>query len=486
MWKNTGAGEFLDKFIAANGKGIYLVGFCFYSLDANNILDRLMQKLDESSGGKHTNNWGCDVVESDKCYGPDNCLNYATVNKPMYIVQTALSWFHDFLKVWHEKLQDTGIITTLSILDIVTAFPNPHKELLDEELAKTTKLFADLGAILGILSTVVGLIPGSGSAMGAGIVGISGAVVGIIGDNIEEDDDDLTQTAQAILSGRLQSAFSVFQEGLEIMARQVFATGDISNWTAAIHDTAATGRTSDLAAFLDGGRYLYSFDFANVETNLKSALTMNLVGTQLTTSGYYILRGAHPTSICGGIISGTVIEDICYTIEFAALGVKEYLWTGERHETTLFSKPITSENLKKITDTWAMALSDIYTSSYNCQGATQVYNGDAEFSTNIPTSGSVPDCFYSLPVLKVKTDDGKQDAIQSTPCYFWDAEYTTDEEKAAHIGEWLPEGLAATFTKSFCVGNCYDIICTLGAPGRVASSDDGNNTTLSIDESDSL
>jgi hypothetical protein len=443
-------------------------------LPTNYIPASIMQNLDDATGKKHASNWGCENVATDKCPAPDTCNAYPAENKTMYIIQTSLSWFHDSLKIWHEALQDSTIMSTLSVAAIVDEFPNPHAKLVADDIKASKKFFKDIVSVLGLVGTALGKIPGSGGSLAEGVLGVAGGVIGAIGDLVEEDIPDLTKAAEIILEARLQNTFSNFQRGLATMAYQVFVTGDISNWTSSVHDKTATGRSTDLAAFLDGGKYLVALNAQEVEDGLYQALRKSLVGTQLTTSAYYILRGAHPVDKCASFSSGMVIDGICWTIEFPTLGVAEYQWVGEKHETTLFSEAISPGNIANMTTKWGISISDIYTSSYNCQVNNKVYDGDPTFKNTLLASGAVADCFYSLPVLDVMTDDGKQDALKSTPCFLLENTSTTSP-----IGSWLPDNLAKIFTDDFCIGNCYDIICTLGGgAGRVAEEDAAEALTI--------
>jgi hypothetical protein len=340
------------------------------------------------------------------------------------------------------------------------AFPSP----IAEDAANSAKLMANFAAVFSILGAFIAGIPGGALldeaiTLASGVLGVSGGVYGAVGATIKDNANDLTETSLLLLNERVQNVFTTFVTGLSSNAMDVFGTGNLSSWPAGLHNTTSVGggsRTSDLAAFFDNGRYLVPVDF---EVHLKTVahnFSQSLVGTQLTSTGYYILRNAHTVADCADIAGGLVKDGVCWTIEYPGVGVADESYDAT-HKTTIFSKPISQDSVDTMTNSsgFAISISDVITNSYACQLATGTYNSNYQLDVDILSLGTIPNCFYSLTVLEVLPDDGNQDPKLSTPCYMWDV-VNGNGTDARRIGTYLPPLLATVFTADFCVNECYD------------------------------
>lgn len=287
---------------------------------------------------------------------------------------------------------------------------------------------------------------------------MAGGVFSEIGANIDDPTSDLSDAYDQVLEDRVNVVFTKFTEGLGDSAKAVFAAGDLSSWPTVLHDTASTGRANDLAAFLDGGRYLEPVNLEDHLADVSANWIKTLVGTQLTSTNYYILHGARTVDDCPNIVGGYVYGGICYTIEYPGPGLADYEFVDVDHVTTQFSRPISQDTLDIITGEsphFNISLADLVTSSLLCQFYSGEYNSNYTFDGTLPVYGTVPNCFYSMTVLIVNTLDGKRDARDSTPCVLYDNNIP-DSLKMQFIGSWLPDQLAAIFTEDFCHDTCYD------------------------------
>jgi hypothetical protein len=176
-------------------------------------------------------------------------------------------------------------------------------------------------------------------------------------------------------------------------------------------------------------------------------LLMTMTGTAILEANYYVLKDAYAVADCptGPALTGVLINNSCFTLEVAGAGAAG----GAPQKTqSTFSNQMDPSTVGKLVNNYQVSLSDLYTSSYSCQNASNAYGTALDFSNLDLNITGIPPCFYNLPVFQV-TPATVESPFQATPCAIFIANSTAPTPEVGLT--FLPDNLVPIFTKEFCV-----------------------------------
>ncbi|KAJ5901632.1 hypothetical protein N7495_002160 [Penicillium taxi] len=216
--------------------------------------------------------------------------------------------------------------------------------------------------MLSITSSWIGAAEGYGVA--SSIIGVLGGLSSEVSSDLVDADDETSSELGAIASKILTKFYAARSTLLE----DVFVTGNLTKFSS---DLIESDFKNDLSNFFNG-RFIYSISSAQlskIEEIMSKRYLQTLTGVALDFVNYYILKGAYITSECSDKVSGTVIDGFCYTLEYPTSG-----WDiGDFLEAGSFSTQISNDSLTLLTNTYKVALEDLYNNSYECQNSTNAY-----------------------------------------------------------------------------------------------------------------
>lgn len=215
-WVRSGAARFLGKFIKENG--------------ANNWANKIDQQT-TNGGSQGTSNLACTDLLTGNCAFPHVQCRFYTPPE-LFHIRNAMANAHAMMTGLHEELQNTAIVETLNIDQIVNDFGPPSASnpagLLNAAFtiaAGAAALDALLAGPLTIIAGVFGILASSGGSPG--------------------DDPSLAVKEQ------LATTFTAADTQLKKLASAVFGgvnTDIIPN---------PEGDADPISAFFSGGKYLF-------------------------------------------------------------------------------------------------------------------------------------------------------------------------------------------------------------------------------------
>jgi hypothetical protein len=362
----------------------------------------------------------CSNPGADICSFPTDCDD-ADV-KPQWWAQFVIANFHQITTLLRDLLDKEVQTTFYDIDDIAEDFP-----VQDVDTPDMASILNNVGAALGLVAGRVGEAAESTLSTASGIMSM-------IASNIDDDEDD-KPTVSDVLKKRLQIVLQSGYDGANNALIQMFENGDVSNWTF-----IDKNYDWSVANFFDG-RFMTQLSGSEVKAlqeNMTTHMKQAMAGTAMRAANWYILKGSHSVDDCTEKNSGMVINDTCYTVEGPGGGYNEKTW----------SVPIDDDTLDKVTDTYSIALADLYENSWRCQVDTDGYGGTQGFSL-LATEDNLPSCFYNLPVFIV--DESDESSVLSSPCNMWAYNYTASDDETPQVGiTYLPENLVSVFDGSYC------------------------------------
>ncbi|KAL3486994.1 hypothetical protein BJX62DRAFT_241481 [Aspergillus germanicus] len=362
----------------------------------------------------------CSNPGADICSFPTNCDN-ADV-KPQWWAQFVIANFHQITTLLRDLLDKEVQTTFYDIDDIAEDFPVQDVDT------------PDMASILNNVGAALGLVAGRAGEAAESTLSTASGIMSMIASNIDDDEDD-KPTVSDVLKKRLQIVLQSGYDGANNALIQMFENGDVSNWTF-----IDKNYDWSVANFFDG-RFMTQLSGSEVkalQANMTTHMKQAMAGTAMRAANWYILKGSHSVDDCTTKNSGMVINDTCYTVEGPGGGYNEKTW----------SVPIDDDTLEKVTDTYSIALADLYENSWRCQVDTDGYGGTQGFSL-LATEDNLPSCFYNLPVFIV--DESDDSSVLSSPCNMWAYNYTASDDETPQVGiTYLPENLASVFDGSYC------------------------------------
>ncbi|KAJ5738136.1 glycoside hydrolase [Penicillium malachiteum] len=368
----------------------------------------------------------CSVLsENVNCELPSSstCSNYSEPS--LYWARYVVANYRLYVAEYYDVFNTANTNVTGQIEQLVSDFPMKVPDTVPDYASILTNFGGALGIVSGFLS----------DELTSTLVATVGGIASEAGGDVSSDTDD--DTSALALYKRASAVFTDFFDSTTSSLDTMFDAGDISSWDSSL----TTGDWDfEIANFFDG-RYMYELDGTDdvdIETQLNGALLATLAGTALVSANYYILKGAHTTDDCDSVTSGTVIDGWCYTLEYP--GSTGYSLLGESD----FSDAIASDDLTKLTDTYNVTLTQLYSNSYICQNNTGGYGGTMDIDVVFNALTTLPQCFYNLPVFTVDSDGG----ATSSPCLV--LSYNETDSTAVLGVSHMPSNLADIFVDSFC------------------------------------
>ncbi len=280
----------------------------------------------------------------------------------------------------------------------------------------------------------------------AGILGVAGGILSLVGDNIE-DPVATDPNPAVILNARLGAAFGGVKNAVEQILIDAFETGDLSKWPAEL----TTGFYDELLPnFFDFGRYYWPLggsEQRDLWNSITTKMKQNLVGILMVADNYYILKGAYHTNDCGR--PGQLVDgNSCYSVEAPGHGYNHQHVAVHND----FSLPISQEVVANLTS-FGVNIAELIRSSEACQTQNTDYGGTVKNDFQaLSQPGPPPPCWYALPVLSVAGPDDEHAGYTTTPCDIVFASQTNPTPK--NVGQnYLPDNLDKIF-KSVDSGCC--------------------------------
>ena len=316
---------------------------------------------------------------------------------------------------------------------------------LQQPVVSDVAFFNNFGAALAIVGGGIGLFGGENPAVafGGGMLGVLGGIFSDVGANLDAGTPSNTLTD---LEQRLNVIYSQVTNSSGQLITAVMERGDLSAYPSKIY--AGSQYNNSLVAFFDNGNFLVFPDGFTVQALMpliSAQLLSTIVGTAVLEANYYILKDAYAVVDCptGSGLTGAVINNSCFTLEEPGQGAGQ---TPQSQQST-FSNQMASDTVGRLVDHYGIMLSDLYTSSYSCQNASNAYSVPLDFSTFDFAATGIPPCFYNLPVFQVAPATDLS-VNQATPCAMLEANSTAATPEAGLT--FLPDNLSPIFTRDFC------------------------------------
>ncbi|PCG90917.1 Glycoside hydrolase, superfamily [Penicillium occitanis (nom. inval.)] len=180
-----------------------------------------------------------------------------------------------------------------------------------------------------------------------------------------------------------------------------------------------------------------------------------LVGVALTTGDYYVVKY---TGFTEADCTGTAeyyINDACYMLAYPG---ESSCQKGLAYQVNANSTTITN------IEGYGIDITEMILNSETCQNNTNTYYGATEVNVNdVATSGTLPVCFYNLPVFELLAQSASgenwaPDSSTFSPCWITDYQNNTGDNQIAGR-TYLPSNLETAFTSDLCycqpAGSCY-------------------------------
>lgn len=180
--------------------------------------------------------------------------------------------------------------------------------------------------------------------------------------------------------------------------------------------------------------------FQELQNSLASTIKKILVGVALASGDYYVMKSTYVTEADCGAEAEYYINGACYLLAYPGESSCQ-LDNG-------FQRLANSTTIKNI-EGYGVNITEMFLNAEACQNQTQMYYGTAGVNvTEVATSGSLPSCFYNLPVFEVTVLGSEGPSPYSTPC--WIA-FRNGTKETPIVGEtYLPPNLAPAFAKQPC------------------------------------
>ncbi|KAI9802789.1 MAG: hypothetical protein M1833_001388 [Piccolia ochrophora] len=398
-WVNSGAAKFLNDFLVKNGG----------SKEWANKIDQATTR----GGSQGESNLNCISLRGDNCRSPTvACEDYTP--PALHFIRNAMFSCHAIFKSIHQSLQENTILNILDLDNIVSDFGAGTTE-------GSAQTFALVDSSLSIAAGVA-----AGFAPAAGTFAVIASSFGILGalDSPPEPTGDLKNQLSAI--------FSASQSQLEETLATIFGgPGDTSKLAGVTSSNGPNGETQDIAKFFSGGKFLIPVTEQGGIDEIVKPITdraallikQSLVSTTLKSLNFYIFVNTDRSeSDCGSITGSRFIDNQCFTLE------KHGKTAGARASLRDTTEIIDKEIMLKLDDPAAgynIDVTGFYRNADACQTAHPDFDGTLA-SNNLPTDGSLPECFFNIPVIKAP----------ESPCL------------AIQKGQKLPENLG--FSESNC------------------------------------
>ena len=280
---------------------------------------------------------------------------------------------------------------------------------------------------------------------------VIGGVIADVGSNLADSaaEDDLA--AEALINSHISAVLTAVTTSITSSMKDLITNGDLSGWPSNIFSGSTYADTDRIAAYFDNGAFFWSpddagFDKTTLSGNLSVQFNKNLAGIGLNAANWYIMQNAYSLDDCASISTGTVIGSNCYTLEAPGEGLPA---TDDNTTHTTYSVPMDSDTLTTLQG-FGVDLTDLYTSSWNCQNGNNAYDviGDFTFN-NLDFSLNIPTCFYNLPVFEVSPGTEEDSSWFTTPCQMLENNNTAPVKTAGV--SYLPDNLQAVFAENdFC------------------------------------
>lgn len=345
---------------------------------------------------------------------------------------------------WYNAFNEATFLTTLNISDIATTFtPSQTESIL------TFSQF--LNGFSTALSIGTSVLPDPGGAL--------------------KDVSSGVGTLQSILTYLTADGTGVTLPTTEdIEDVMYFMLGNLVNSTySAIFDLAiASFQYPNETLVCDGGahpqycgpfnyavsNYFYNVkpvsiidtnDFSNLITGFKSTIQKFLVGVALATGDYYVVKTAAITEPDCSDDAEFYINGACYKLAYPGL--------SSCQADLGFQASANKTTIAKI-EQFGVDITEMILISEACQNETLTYYGVYDVNaTDVVDSGTLPLCFYNLPVFGLLSFDPDGEELTPTGDYFspcWVTVYQNTTGTPIVGQTYLPDNLKSAYDRSVC------------------------------------
>jgi hypothetical protein len=366
----------------------------------------------------------------------------------LYWTQNSIVNFQSYISIFDAAFENAkDNISTTYLTGINDDFP------IQVPIVSEAAFFNNMGAALSIAAGGIGLIGGDelnpGFALTGGLLGILGGVFSDVGANLQTGTppDDLRE-----LETRLGDVYTQVKDSNGGLLNAVFGMGDLSAYPNRIF--SGSQYNNSLVAFFDNGNFFYApgqdplepFTEQSLEPLISTQLLTTITGAAVAEANYYAMKDAYAVDDCptGQGLTGVVIDNSCFTLEVAGNGAN----SASIDEQSSYSNQMDTTTVGKLVDYYQVSLSDLYTSSYSCQNASNAYGTTLDFSSLELNITAVPPCFYNLPVFQVAPQSSQVAASGSSPCAIFATNGTATSQIAGLT--FLPDNLSPIFDRAFC------------------------------------
>lgn len=196
-------------------------------------------------------------------------------------------------------------------------------------------------------------------------------------------------------------------------------------------------------------------NFTKMVNEITNTIQKYLVGVALTAGDYYAVKYTGFTEAdCTGV-ANYYMNDACYKLAYPGeSSCQKYLgYQADASNTTITN-----------IEYYGINITELILNSETCQNNTKMYYGAAEVNVNnVATTGTLPICFYNLPVFELLAQSASgenwaPDSNTFSPC--WITDYQNNTLANQTIGQtYLPSNLLSAFSSDTCycqpAGSCY-------------------------------
>ncbi|KAH8703522.1 hypothetical protein BGW36DRAFT_423083 [Talaromyces proteolyticus] len=370
-----------------------------------------------------------------------------TITSGLYWASFLASELYATWVQWYDAFNQASFLSFLDISTIATTFT-----------PTTVGNSLSFGSFLSSFSTALGIgtsvLPDPTGLFGDFSSGIS-TIESIIG--LFPSESDFTLPAES----DLETGMSVMLGTL--VNSTLYA---LSNLSIAVFENPNEAATKISADLIDGP---FTHPLANYFYNAKTVSTINtgnftalinkitstiekyLVGAALADGDYYVVKVTVISEADCTDVAEYYMNDACYKLAYPGSSTSV---AGQSIQAEASNTTITN------IESYDINVADMIQNSEACQNATGVYYGAVDVNvTDVASSGTLPACFYNLPVFQLHdvtlTSSSGGDcqtytpAGEFSPCYI--TFYQNGSTSTVTAGQtYLPTNLQSAFTEKYC------------------------------------
>lgn len=347
---------------------------------------------------------------------------------------------------WYNAFNEASFLCSLEIKTIATAFT-------PTTVGNTLTFSSFLSSFSTALSIGTSVLPDPTSLFGDFSMGVS-TVESILGLFPSESDFTLPtesdlETAMGIMLGTLVNSTLYALGNLSI------AVFEYTNETATkIPANLINGTfTRPVANYFYHVKTVSTIDTGNfmaLISAVTSTIEKYLVGAALAAGDYYVVKVTDISEADCNDVAEYYMNGACYKLVYPGSST---CTTGQSIQAEASNTTITN------IESYGSNIVDMIQKSEACQNATGVYYGAMDGNvTDVASSGTIPTCFYNLPVFQLhdvtftasgghsETDTA---AGEFSPCYI--TLYQNSSSTVIAGQTYLPTNLQSTFTEEDCI-----------------------------------